>query len=336
MQLPLIDIAPFLAGDAKGMATTAARIDEVCRDIGFMVVTGHGIPKSLFQDSFGLARAYFAQDMATKLAATPKRSDVFRGYEKMGTRYREAGPEGSKVADYKEAFMISALEFDAPDRKPAPVGFEGMYAPNFWPSEPESAPAGFRKNFEAFYRSVDGLARTLNGACAMALGLKQDYFAPFFDGHASTCTWVHYPAQEVAPEPGQMRIPAHTDSTSLTVVVQDGSTHGLEIRGRDGVWRGVEAPEGAVAINLGDLMAQWSNDRWVSTLHRVDNPPREIARTTPRFSLCFFQKPHVDAEIACLPNCAGPGNPAKYPPVKAGDYIRAKMMRTRPKTDAAA
>ncbi|MBL8654905.1 MAG: 2-oxoglutarate and iron-dependent oxygenase domain-containing protein, partial [Alphaproteobacteria bacterium] len=53
MQLPLIDIAPFLAGDAKGMATTAARIDEVCRDIGFMVVTGHGIPKSLFQDSFG-------------------------------------------------------------------------------------------------------------------------------------------------------------------------------------------------------------------------------------------------------------------------------------------
>jgi isopenicillin N synthase-like dioxygenase len=336
VQLPLIDIAPFLAGDRAGMAATAARVDAVCRDIGFMVVTGHGIPQTLFADSFASARAYFAQDMAAKLAAAPKRADVFRGYEKMGTRYRDAGPEGGKVADYKEAFMISSPEFDRAVATPAPAGFDGMYAPNIWPSEPAGAPAGFRKTFEEFYRAVDNLARTLNGACAMALGLQRDYFAPFFDGHASTCTWVHYPAQDVAPAPGQMRIPAHTDSTSLTVVVQDGSQHGLEIRTRDGQWHAVAAPEGAVAINLGDLMAQWSNDRWVSTLHRVDNPPREIARTTPRFSLCFFQKPHVDAEIACLPNCAGPGNPAKYPPVKAGDYIRAKMLRTRPKTDAAA
>jgi isopenicillin N synthase-like dioxygenase len=326
MDLPIIDIAPF-DDDPVRRSAIARTVDEACAEIGFLVVTGHGIGEAVFADAFAAARRYFVRPDDRKAQDRPASPDLFRGYEAMGTRYRAAGPAGARVADYKEAYMISRPSFDRPGfAAPPPPGLGRMYAPNIWPAEPSE----FRPVFTRFYEAVDDLARRMNRIFAAALDLPEDYFADKFDNHASTCTWVHYPAQQVAPEPGQMRIPAHTDSTSLTIVVQDDSPHGLEIRTRDGRWQAVRSPPGSVVVNLGDLMAQWTNDRWVSTLHRVDNPPPEIARTTPRYSLCFFQKPNVDVEIRCLPSCVTPDRPAKYPPVQAGDYIRAKMLGTRP------
>ncbi|MCA3263731.1 MAG: isopenicillin N synthase family oxygenase [Telmatospirillum sp.] len=336
MDLPLIDISAFRTRDQAAMQVIARDVDRACRDVGFLVVRGHDIPQALFDRSFELTRRYFARGTDEKLRDCSPSPDVFRGYERMGTRYRDAGPAGKKVADYKEAYMISSPDFDEAERRlPVPHGFEGMYAPNIWPNEAAGDIQGFRTTFVEFYRAVDALARTMNGVFAAALQLPEDFFVPHFTGHASTCTWVNYPAQTVPPEPGQMRIPEHTDSTSLTVVVQDGSAHGLEIKTRDGKWIPVRSPEGAVVINLGDLMAQWTNDRWVSTPHRVDNPPREIAMANPRYSLCFFQKPHVDASIECLPTCTDAANPVRHAPIQAGAYIRQKMLRTRPQPSAA-
>jgi isopenicillin N synthase-like dioxygenase len=99
----------------------------------------------------------------------------------------------------------------------------------------------------------------------------------------------------------------------------------LQVRTRDGAWIDVYPVPGSFIINIGDLMMHWTNDQWVSTLHRVVNPPRTAALTSARVSLVFFHLPNYDAIIRGLESCCGPENPAKYPPVSAGDYIMGKV-----------
>jgi isopenicillin N synthase-like dioxygenase len=84
------------------------------------------------------------------------------------------------------------------------------------------------------------------------------------------------------------------------------------------VWVDVPAPEGAFVINIGDLMARWTADRWVSTLHRVVATPGQPARQ----SLAYFHQPDWDAEIVPLD-----GSDA-YPPVRSGPYLMGKFQAT--------
>ena len=74
-------------------------------------------------------------------------------------------------------------------------------------------------------------------------------------------------------------------------------------------------------------MAEWTNDRWVSTLHRVINPPRDKALGSRRLSMAFFHQPNYDAVIECLPTCTGPGNPPRHASVRYGDYLIERLNR---------
>ena len=85
--------------------------------------------------------------------------------------------------------------------------------------------------------------------------------------------------------------------------------------------------EGALAINLGDFLMRWTNDRWVSNRHRVINPPVEADTNVPRLSLIYFCNCNYDAMIECLPNCHDADQPPKYPPIKTIDYINEKFTR---------
>ena len=98
----------------------------------------------------------------------------------------------------------------------------------------------------------------------------------------------------------------------------------------------VHIPPDSFVINIGDLMMRWTNDRWVSTLHRVVNPPEAEAARARRLSLVFFHHPNYDAEVACIPTCADAANPPRYPPVKAGPYRRDKYAQAARVKPAAA
>ena len=100
------------------------------------------------------------------------------------------------------------------------------------------------------------------------------------------------------------------------------------MRTRQGQWLDVLAVPDTFVVNIGDLMMHWTNDRWISTLHRVVNPPRDSTLGTGRISLAFFHQPNYDAVIECLPSCQGPGNPAKYPAVTSGEYRNRKFAAT--------
>ena len=130
------------------------------------------------------------------------------------------------------------------------------------------------------------------------------------------------------PLPGQIRAGAHTDYGSLTVLLPDPEQPGLEIKLPNGQWLPVTVPSGSFVINIGDLMARWTNDRWVSTLHRVVNPPAETLTSSRRQSIVFFQQPNWDAEIACIETCLGRNERPSYGPIESGAHLMQKFGNT--------
>jgi isopenicillin N synthase-like dioxygenase len=173
---------------------------------------------------------------------------------------------------------------------------------------------------------MERLAADLMRLFARALNLPARHFEPYFDKHISLLVTNFYPPQPQEPKPGQLRAGAHTDYGSLTILAPSISPGGLQVRNQDGAWENVLQVEGGLVINIGDLMAQWTNDRWVSTMHRVVNPERRTAGKA-RMSIVFFQQPNDDAIISCIPTCTDQDNPAKYEPVGAGAHVSAKLNK---------
>jgi len=155
---------------------------------------------------------------------------------------------------------------------------------------------------------------------AVALGLPESYFADKIDDNFAALNTFHYPPQTEAPQNGQLRAGAHSDFGSLTILSTGDDPGGLQVRDHDGSWQDIAAPPDVFVVNIGDLMAQWTNDRWVSTLHRVVNPPRGRAHL-PRQSIAFFHQPHWHTPIECLPGCGT----ARHPPITSGEHFERKL-----------
>jgi isopenicillin N synthase-like dioxygenase len=175
---------------------------------------------------------------------------------------------------------------------------------------------------------MEGLASDLMRIFAVALDLPEPFFADTLNRHISAIRLINYPEQPEAPVPGQLRSGEHSDYGSLTILKIENAPGGLQVRTRKGRWIDVPAVTDAFIINIGDLMMHWTNDRWISTLHRVVNPPRDRALGSRRLSMVFFHQPNYDALIECLPTCQGPGHPPKHPPVTSGEHRLRKFLAT--------
>jgi isopenicillin N synthase-like dioxygenase len=317
--VPVIDVSG-LSGDAAAKRDVAASIGAACESIGFLCITGHGVPAGLIARVRAAALAFFDQPEADKrrIAVRPP---SYRGYVPLATEglSRSLGRKDA-AADLKEAFSMGAV--DVPDDAyHASAEARPHFIPNVWPSEP----ADFRPAFEAYYRVMSGLANRLLGGFALALGVEEDWFADKVDRHISNLRALHYPAQPEVIQPGQLRAGEHSDYGSLTILLTEAAARGLDVRNRRGDWESVPHVPDSFVVNIGDLMAQWTNDRFVSTLHRVANPPR--GANTRRLSIAFFHQPNFDALIECIPGCAGPGRPERYAPVTSGEHRLMKVAK---------
>ena len=163
------------------------------------------------------------------------------------------------------------------------------------------------------------------GLTAQALELPKDYFVPFYDRMTTHLRLSNYPDQPTSPAPGQIRSGAHSDYLCMTILRQDDAPGGLQVQAPDGAWIDVRPEPGALVVNVGDLMARWTNGRWRSNVHRVVNPPRDATGSARRISIVFFTGPNHDAMVSCLPTCASPSRPARYPPIRAWDHYMAKV-----------
>lgn len=320
--VPVIDVGPFLRNEPGGRAVPTA-IARACEDIGFFTIVGHGVEPALAERIVGTARQFFARPLAEKLAVRPERPGAPRGFRAVGDEGLAYTRTGSAAFDLKEVFQVGppyddSPYYHAPDALP-------HFMPNVWPDRP----ADFRPAVETYYGAMERLASKLMEACALALGLPADWFASRIDRHISALRILHYPAQAEAPAPGQLRAGAHSDYGTLTILLSENVSAGLQVLNKKGDWVDVHAPPGSYVINVGDLLMRWTNDRWVSTLHRVVNPPRERAAADRRISLVFFHHPNYDAEVRCIESCLRPGEAPRYPPVLAGPYRVQKYAQAR-------
>jgi isopenicillin N synthase-like dioxygenase len=320
--VPVIDVAPFLAGTPAGRLTVAREVGRACEQIGFFTIIGHGVDGKVIARMTDVSRAFFALSLAEKLAVKRPRPEQSRGYIGVGDEHLGYGI-GQRTTDLKEFFAIGPV--DVPDQEYYTCAAAyPSFAPNVWPARP----AELRAVFTEYYRAMERLATHLMRIFALALDLPEEIFRDKTDRHISGLRVINYPEQPDAPTAGQLRAGAHSDYGALTILRAENAPGGLQVLNRLGQWVDVAPVGDSFVINLGDLMMHWTNDRWVSTLHRVVNPPRDLALGSRRQSIVFFHQPNYDAVIECLPSCCGPDNPPRYAPITSGEHRLRKFLRT--------
>lgn len=316
--VPVIDLAPYFAGHGK--AAIARQVAAACQEIGFLVIKGHGVAPAEIAEAFAVAYRFFELPAAEKERFRPADGVAPRGWHALGTKYLARTLGQDTPPDLREQFYIGPLDPDLGRIAHIPEAAK-FYQPNIWPQHPD----GFRDVATRYYRRMELLSRDLMRIFSLALGLAETYFDRSIDNHFATLPMNYYPVPCETALPGQLRAGAHSDFGSLTILALDDAPGGLQVKARDGSWQDVTAGPGQFIVNIGDMMQRWTNDRWPSTLHRVVNPAIEAAAASRRMSIGFFLHPNYDAVIEALPGCAGPGRPARYAPVRAGDLMRAKM-----------
>ncbi len=308
--LPLIDIGPFVRESRIVERQAVAReLREVCINIGFFYLTGHGIAQAELDALVDWGRRFFELPAEQKMALHQALSPGKQGYVSVGGVNPAANRD--TAPDIKERFAMSR------DRLPGePPAANFNSGESVWPAE--GVLPGFEAALRTHLEKRCQLARCLVRAIAMSLELPENYFDDMYRYMGGTLMYNYYPPTDPAAlKDNQWNFSPHTDYGVATLLSQD-ALGGLQARNADGDWIAVPPQPGTFVVNLGDTLQMWTNDLYVSTLHRVVN-----ASSAARISLPLFTYPHGQTLIECLPNCQGPGNPPKYPPVICEDYNQA-------------
>ena len=319
LTVPVIDLTPYRSGSGKMDVVRA--VDRACREIGFLVISGHGVSADLIERTCDAGRAFFDLPLAEKQRVARPAPTIARGY--IGLEEESVGRSrdpSATAGDLNESLMIGPV--DDPGATFAAVAAP-HFAANLWPDRP----AGLRAAWSDYYRAMGSLAQTLMRIFALALGREEHLFDPLVDRHISRLRVRNYPAPTAVPLPGQIRAGAHSDYGSLTILCTEDRPGGLQVCNADGAWVDVPILPDTFIVNIGDLMARWTNDEWVSTLHRVVNPPADSGPASRRQSLVFFHNPNYDAPIESLVS-----GPAKYPPTTSGAHLARLFAATQNET----
>jgi isopenicillin N synthase-like dioxygenase len=322
--VPVIDMAPYFEGTPEGKRKVAEQLGRACREIGFYVIVGHGFDAALIDKVEAVSREFFDLPLDEKMKLHIGKAPGAVGYAAVGdtalayTRGQVAPP------DLNESFQIAKVDV-TDDPYFQSEAARGLVPTNRWPEKP----AALKNLYTEYYLKMGALAADLLRLSALALDLPETYFDNKIDRHISRLNVRLYPEQKVAPLPGQLRAAAHTDYGTVTILKPGDTVGGLQVADAAGNWHDVPMIPGSFVINQGDLMARWTNDRWLSTLHRVANPPEEAGGGSRRLSIVFFHHPNYDANVSCLPSCVDAGVAPTYEPITVSDYYSVKKTQQR-------
>jgi isopenicillin N synthase-like dioxygenase len=317
-----IDLQPFRLGGPSDRDAVVGAVDDACRGSGFLRVTGHGVDPELVDRMLSVSAAFFDLPLEEKRRCVVADPEANRGYSAEGSEALAYSlGEDVERPDLFEALNVGrdhaeGTVFDTHRR---------WFAPNVWPERP----AELRAVWLEYQRAIDAVQDVLLEVFALALDLEPTFFVDRTRNAVITMRAINYErrAGSPAPAPGQLRMGAHTDYGILTILAAD-DVPGLQVW-RDETWHDVRVPPGAFVVNIGDLLAQWTNDRWTSTLHRVVPPPATATGAVRRRSVARFNDADPDCVVTCLPSCCSAERPARYEPVVAGEWLMAKVLGPR-------
>ena len=288
-------------------AEVADALGRSFAEYGFAVVRDHGIPGELIERAESLAKAFFALPEELKRAYHVPGGGGARGYTPFGTEKAK----DAAVHDLKEFWHVGRS-------LPEGHSLASYMAPNLWPIELPD----FRATFEALYAAFERAGGRVLEAIALHLGLPQDWFAATVEDGNSVLRLLHYPPLSGGDAEGAIRAAAHGDINTITLLL-GAEEAGLELLTARGEWKAIAVPQGALVVNVGDMLDRLTNGRLRSTTHRVVNPGGEAARRS-RYSMPFFLHFRPDFLIDPLESCRTPGEiPA--PPISSHDFLKQRL-----------
>lgn len=294
---------------ASDPAALSRDLGESFQTFGFAMVRDHGIDPALIARAWELTEAFFALPEEEKRSYFLDGLAGARGYTPFGVEIAK----GAKARDLKEFWHVGR---DLPAGYPLATT---SMPPNIWPARPE----GFRETFEALYAAFDQTGARILARIAVWLGLDENWFDPAITDGNSVMRLLHYPPVPDA-EGGAIRAGAHEDINLITLLL-GAEEAGLELLTKDGRWIGVSPPDGALVVNIGDMLQRLTNHVLPSTTHRVRNPEGPRAAFS-RYSMPFFLHLRSDFAFRTLPQCVTPDNPDRYPvSITADDYLQERL-----------
>ena len=290
---------------ARPLSEVANELGNSFAEYGFAVIRDHGIPAELIARAEEMSKRFFALPEEAKRAYILPNGGGARGYTPFGTEKAK----DAKVHDLKEFWHVG---------RELAAGHElaEYMAPNIWPAEVD----GFRETFEALYAAFEEAGRKVLRAIALHLGLEEGFFDPTVEDGNSVMRLLRYPPLEGAEAEGAIRAAAHGDINTITLLL-GAEEAGLELLKADGEWLAIDPPEGALVVNIGDMLDRLTNGRLVSTTHRVVNPKGEAAYRA-RYSMPFFLHFRPDYVIETLASCADENAPA---PISSHEFLLQRL-----------
>ena len=306
--IPVIDLGPYLAGEAGSLARTAVALKYALTDVGFYFVVNHGVPQALIDAAFAAAAAFHAQPLEAKMRL--KFNEFAVGYLPMrGDTLRTSEINQNTKGNLNEALFIKR---DLPPDHPDVLAGKPFRPANQWP-DPADLP-DFRSTVVAYCDALERLATSLLPLYATVLGMPPAFFDKPFRDPQFNLRMTHYPRQDVVEE-GEFGIAPHVDSSFMTLLAQN-EIPGLSIRTRDGDWIDAPSIPGSFIVNGGEMLRRWSNDRLLATPHRVINRSgRE------RYAIPFFFDCNIDWPITAVPTTVDADHPPKFEPTTYLQYM---------------
>jgi isopenicillin N synthase-like dioxygenase len=311
-EIPVVDIEELLrTGSDAAVNKVARQIRAACVGTGFFYLAGHGVPQSVIDAALEANRRFHAKPVEEKLSIP--RNAWHRGYVPVGGNISkasarfEAARRPNQVASFNARHEVDASHPDY-QRKP-------LQGPNQWPDD-----AGFKAAFLQYNDGVREVGLKLLHPVSVAVGERRDFFEEYFAPPSTNLRMMHYPpAPPMRPE-DLFGIHPHTDYGFLTILTQD-TVGGLQVRRPDGSWIDAVPIPGTFVVNVGDMLARWTNDHFSSTPHRVISPPVSV----DRYSMALFFDPNIDASITPLPQFVSEEAPCKYETINYGEYYARSL-----------
>lgn len=316
-RIPTVDFTKATSPNEADRLAVAREVGKAFTEVGFMYAVNHGIDEELQRRAKAVIKEFFGQPHEEKMKIHINKSPTIKGYEAL----LETRLDDRTKGDLKEAFNMADDPYE-PEQNAPPNLDMSPYPPgplNQWPE----TPAEFRKTIYEYRAAAQKFSATLLKIIALALSLPETYFDDMTSFPMAGLRALRYPPQEPSAD-AQIGIGAHADYSWFTLVNQLTDTPALEVLNANGHWVSAPPVDGSLVVNVGDFLERATNDRFVSTVHRVRN-----INGLERYSLAYFFSPSHDVMIRTLPTCLADGETPKYEDIKAGDWQLERLLRAR-------
>ena len=296
LELEIISLVDFNNNSSK--ADIFKRLNHAASNSGIFAITDHGIDSQFFKQCYHKSREFFELPINEKSSIDIANLVPPRGYFPHGV-YVQNTQEHPLLTEVRENFvycMPNRQDYSELTSLEQKTMAEKFFAPVRWPEQV----AGFEEQFKQLQTTMWQFSQSLWTLFAEALTLPKDFFIPITSNPTSFTVVNYYKHIDSWNDKyGQYRMSPHTDITAYTIILAEESDYSLQVEVDPGEWVNINAPKGAIVIQIGNIMSHWTNNKWRATKHRV-LPPLN-SQDNSRVSIIHGVQTNIGVNISKLP-----------------------------------